>query len=336
MTLTVDLEPTPDADPVRDTASPAGTTNPDDASPSDRSGPSGASDPSRAGSSDAVRGRRLAAVVVGWIVLTVVGVSLVLFGIGPLTESRDQRTLLDGYRSDIDSAANEAFGLPGIEAPTLAPAPGDPVGIVDVPTLGLRQVVLEGTDPAQTRRGPGHVVGTAGPGQPGNAVIVGRQRLFGGPFNHLGRLSEGDEIVVTTVQGVSLYRVVEVGEHRIRSGDERYAPTDDDRLTLVTSAGGLPTQADRGLVVVAELDGTPFIPTPQGGRTAEADGRRADPGAGAGLLLAVALYGAAVAVTVVAHRRTSWRSAYLLSAPILLAATIVLAEQGTRLLPGWA
>ncbi len=89
-------------------------------------------------------------------------------------------------------------------------------------------------------------------------------------------------------------------------------------------------------VVVARLDGAPFAPTPQGGRTSEDDGRSGDPGAVAPLGLALLTYVAAVAGTVWLHRNLPWRSAYLLTAPILLALTIVIAEQIAMSLPAWS
>ncbi len=104
----------------------------------------------------------------------------------------------------------------------------------------------------------------------------------------------------------------------------------------MTSAGGAPWSADRATVVVATLDGQPFAPTPQGGRTPGGDGRSSDPDAWAPLALALLGYGLVVATSVWAYRRLSWRSAYLVSAPLLLAGTILLAEQVARTLPAWA
>jgi sortase A len=319
-------------------------------------------------------------VILAWLVITVLGVWLVLVSVGPVTAARDQRALLTSYREQIESATNEAFGLAGVEVPIEAPSRGDAVGILDIDALGLSQVVVEGTAPTETRQGPGHVVGTGGPGQPGNSVIVGRRNLFGGPFGSIEDLERGDRILVTTDQGQTVYEVAHVGTHTIvtagssspdepiddadatpdvtvavseergddAAGEEAllpdgpvpaelvYGPTADDRLTLVTSDSPLPWSSDDATVVVARLDGVPFAPTPQGGRTAEDDGRGGDPGSTAALLLALLVYSAAVVGTVWLHRNVPWRSAYLLSAPLLLALTIVLAEQVASVLPAWS
>lgn len=317
--------------------------------------------------------------VVAWLVITAIGVVLVLVNLGPLTAARDQRRLLADYRVEIESASNQAYGLAGVEVPDTAPVPGSPVAILDVDALGLRQVVVEGTDPDETRQGPGHVLGTAGPGQPGNSVIVGRCCLYDGPFAALDRLDEGDRIVVSTTQGQTVYEVAHVGDHRIVEApateagstaattttmavvevpadgdaesdgdadgevlpdgdvtiDQLYGPSADDRLTLVTSAAALPWAAGEATVVVATLDGVPFAPTPQGGRTPGDDGRSGEAGVLAPLLLVALAYLAAVAGAVWLHRNVPWRSAYLLTAPLLLALTVVLAEQIAATMPAW-
>jgi sortase A len=316
-----------------------------------------------------------------WIVITVIGVALVLVSIGPVTEQRDQRDLLSQYRTEIESATNEAFGLAGIEVPTNAPSRGAPVAIIDIGAIGVNRVVVEGTAPEETRQGPGHVVGTGGPGQPGNSVVVGRRSLFGGAFGSLDALEPGDRILVTTVQGQSVYEVEHAGTHRIveepSAADEDtaatstlpaaidpevpadaastdagsdavvlpdgpvtaaqvYGPSEDDRLTLVTSGSTVPWATDEALVVVARMDGVAFAPTPQGGRTLEDDGRGGSPGGMAALVLALLAYAAAVVGAVWLHRNVPWRSAYLLSAPLIVALTIVLAEQVATALPAWS
>jgi sortase A len=313
--------------------------------------------------------KQIAVAVTAWVLVTLLGIVIVLVSVGPLLQQGDQRALLRSYRTEIREAANEAFGLPGATAVTTTVDVGAPVGIIDINDLELRQVAVEGAGPEQTRMGPGHVTGTAGPGQPGNSVLVARRSLFGGPFNSIDDLREGDRILVTTVQGQSVYVVGHVGQHTISDPaedaddndvpatnvaadepattedllpegavtvDELYGPSEDDRLTLITSASGNPTATDEATVVVATLDGLPFAPTPQGGRTSDGEGRSNDPQVVAALALALLAYIGVVTATVFWYRRIPWRSAYLLTAPPLVALTIVLAEQVSRLLPAWA
>jgi hypothetical protein len=53
-------------------------------------------------------------------------------------------------------------------------------------------------------------------------------------------------------------------------------------------------------------------------------------------MLALLAYAVAVVGAVWLHRHVPWRSAYLLSAPLLIALTIVVAEQLAAALPAWA
>jgi sortase A len=152
--------------------------------------------------------------VVIWIIATVVVVALsvaaVFYGLGPLTHQRDQRSTLASYELAINHAAAETNGLGGVTIPTQPPLTGATVGIVQIPVLGLQQTVTEGVGPAQTVTGPGHVPGTAGLGQPGNSAVVGRRAGFGAPFADLSQLRRGDQIVVSTTEGRSLYLVRQV------------------------------------------------------------------------------------------------------------------------------
>lgn len=314
--------------------------------------------------------RSIVLAVAMWLLVTAAAVVLVLYGVGPLLEQRDQTALLSDYRTEVRHAANQSMGLPGVEVPTRAPETGSPVAILDIPALKVEQVVLEGVGPQQTRRGPGHVPGTAAPGQPGNSAVVARRSAFGGPFRTLGQLEPGDEILVTTIQGQTIYEVVEVRSDPVADGtgtesvddesaddpasdddqapdadeprlsaslttDELFGRTPDDRLTLVTSASSRPWNTERATIVVATMRDQPFGPTPQGGRTAADDGRSADGNAGAPLALAALAYVVAVVAAVMLYRKARPRSAYLLTAPPLVAATILTAEAAARLLPAW-
>lgn len=146
-----------------------------------------------------------------WLVIAVVILGIVLYLVEPMFQQRDQGLLLERYRSSIDKAANQSSGLGGVEVSSIAPSVGSAVGIVEIGAIGLRQVVVEGTASSNTMTGPGHVPGTAAPGQPGNSVIVGRSSMYGGPFGGLSGMSVGDQIVVSTTQGQSLYEVTDTG-----------------------------------------------------------------------------------------------------------------------------
>jgi LPXTG-site transpeptidase (sortase) family protein len=134
-------------------------------------------------------------------------------------------------------------------------AAGTPVALLQIPTLSLSEVVLEGTTAKALQDGPGHRRDSVLPGQPGTAVIMGRQATYGGPFRELRRLVPGDQITITTGQGAATYRVFALR----RSGDplpERLRPG-QGRLELITG-DGLALFPSGALHVDAELVSEPF------------------------------------------------------------------------------
>ena len=277
-----------------------------------------------------------------WLLAVVVGFALVAYGFGPYFHQRDQRQLLNRYRDDIARAANEATGLGGVTTPTNAPAAGDPVAILEVGAIKVQAVVVEGVGASQTRSGPGHVPGTAGLGQPGNSVVVGRGKAFGGDFAALGNLHGGDQIVVTTTQGQSVYAVDSV--HKVALSNESgaagsidaiYGPSRGDQLTLVTSASAAPWNRSTARVVVATLQSKPFAPTPQGGRTAGLTGTDGDTGVLASVFLALVAYGVVLGASVLLYRTLRPRTAYVLTVAPIVALTVISAETLSRVFPAW-
>jgi sortase A len=300
-----------------------------------------------------IQPKRLRRLFVVWVLAVSVGMALVVYGFGPLFHQRDQRSLLNRYRADIDRAANQSTGLAGVTVPTKAPGAGSSVGILEIGAVRLQQIVLEGIGAAQTASGPGHVPGTAGLGQPGNSVLVGRNRAFGGEFGKLHSLHNGDQILVTTTQGQSVYEVDETRRTSVKTPakdnggsptssspdaptiDDVYGPSEDDRLTLVTSASLAPWNTSEATVVIAKLKTEPFAPTPQGGLIDRATGTRGDDGALAAVVLALLTYGLIMGGSVTLYRMLRARTAYLLTIAPIVALTVISAETFSRLLPAW-
>lgn len=140
--------------------------------------------------------------------------------------------------------------------PVPPPAPGEPVGILRIPKLGLDKVVVEGTDVASLRKGPGHQPGTAPLGGPGNAVIGGHRTTYGAPFYRLDELQPGDAIAVQLPSGEVRYIVT--GSQVVEPTDVWILdPTPDDRLTLFTCTPRF--SAAQRLVVTAALESPPAI-----------------------------------------------------------------------------
>lgn len=129
---------------------------------------------------------------------------------------------------------------------------GEPVAYLEIPEIGLRQVVVEGTTSSALMAGPGHRRDTPLPGQVGVSVVAGRRAAYGGPFARIDELERGDAIEVTAGQGEFEFTVVAVR----REGDPLPIPprSGEGRLVLAT-ADGTPLLPDGVLRVDAELDG---------------------------------------------------------------------------------
>ncbi|GAA3860400.1 hypothetical protein GCM10022243_28090 [Saccharothrix violaceirubra] len=79
-----------------------------------------------------------------------------------------------------------------------------------IPVFGVdyKFSIVEGTTDPDLQIGPGHYVGTALPGQPGNFAVAGHRVGKGAPFNDLDLLSSCDAIVVETQTQWFVYRML--------------------------------------------------------------------------------------------------------------------------------
>jgi sortase A len=157
-------------------------------------------------------------------------------------------------------------GPPVVAATTSAPSEGDAIGEIRIPVIGINQVVVEGTNTQDLRKGPGHYIGTPLPGQVGNAAVAGHRTTYGHPFYNLDSVKVGDPIVLTTIQGIFVYDAVRT---QVVSPDNteviKNAP--GDLLTLTTCNPRF--SASTRLVVTAVLahsqlfpnSGLPGLPT---------------------------------------------------------------------------
>ncbi|HTN99750.1 MAG TPA: class E sortase [Microthrixaceae bacterium] len=88
------------------------------------------------------------------------------------------------------------------------PAEGEPLGVISIPRIDLKRIVVSGVSRSDLKKGPGHYPGTPMPGQAGNAGIAGHRTTYGAPFNRIDELIPGDEITVATMQGEFTYVVI--------------------------------------------------------------------------------------------------------------------------------
>ena len=104
---------------------------------------------------------------------------------------------------------------------------------IRIPAIGVDAPVVEGDDWESLKKGAGHHVGSANPGERGNCVISAHNDIYGEIFRDLPELSIGDEILVETF--TKTYRYV-VEQTRIVEPTETsvMATTSSPVLTLIS------------------------------------------------------------------------------------------------------
>jgi sortase A len=84
---------------------------------------------------------------------------------------------------------------------------GDAFGRIEVPRLGLRMVLVYGTESEPLKRGPGLDPRTFFPGQGRLVYVAGHRTTYGAPFSKIDKLRNGDVVRVEVPYGTFVYRV---------------------------------------------------------------------------------------------------------------------------------
>jgi sortase A len=178
--------------------------------------------------------------VIGILALGYVGFALLDARLYQADQSRRFQQELNGLKPSI-------FGDERLHASSISPAPEKeslmiperidiagvsrtPLGRIEITTIGLTAMILEGTDARTLRRAVGHIPGSPLPGQRGNVAITGHRDTF---FRPLRNIRKDDEIRLTTLSGSYRYwvdsiKVVEPKDMKVLDD------SDDAILTLVT------------------------------------------------------------------------------------------------------
>ncbi len=120
-----------------------------------------------------------------------------------------------------------------------------------IPKIGVDERVLEGDDWESLKKGVGHHVGTANPGERGNVYLSAHNDIYGQIFRRLEELDLGDEVIIYA--GPKSYRYI-VREKRIVEPTDVSVmyPTTEPILSLQTC---YPFMVDsHRLVVIAQLE----------------------------------------------------------------------------------
>ena len=97
--------------------------------------------------------------------------------------------------------------LQRMPAPRAAPAalpPGAPIGRIEIPRIGVRAMIVNGTTATTLRRAVGHIEGTPLFGSGGNVGLAAHRDTF---FRGLAGIRRGDTIEIDTLQGAYEYVV---------------------------------------------------------------------------------------------------------------------------------
>jgi sortase A len=110
--------------------------------------------------------------------------------------------------------------------------PGDAIGRIKIKRMGINFVVVEGTNPDDLRKGPGHYADTPFPGIRGTVAIAGHRTTYLAPFRKLNEMARGDLITLEMPYArftyrTELRRIVDPSAYAYVTARKRY-----DRLAL--------------------------------------------------------------------------------------------------------
>ena len=241
-----------------------------------------------------------------------------------------QRSLYAALRLSL-AAGSAPIGQTDVNGQLVVP--GTPIALLQIPAIGVDEVVVEGATSSQTRRAVGHSRDSPFPGQPGVSVLMGRQAAYGGVFGDLDRLRSGDLITVTTGQGISQYRVI---GPRTGTVELPGLGADQGRLMLI-SASGLPFMPDGTVRVDAALVTKAFPrPTPvfsSGALTSQEKPMAGDDSHAVLLSWLLELLVVIAVGAVVAWHRWDRRAAWIIFLPLILVTSLACADRICDLLP---
>jgi sortase A len=108
-------------------------------------------------------------------------------------------------------------------------ATGALVGRLRIPSVQLDEVIAEGVSDDELDAGPGHLPGSASPGEPGNAVISAHRDRH---FHSLGRVAVGDTVITDTRTSRTMWIVT--GRRIVGRYQPSLFPSAEPELTLTT------------------------------------------------------------------------------------------------------
>jgi len=84
---------------------------------------------------------------------------------------------------------------------------GQAIGRIRVPRLGLKMILVNGTDDSTLRKGPGRDLRTYMPGEGQLVYIAGHRTTYLAPFAHIDKIRMGDSVTLELPYGTFRYTV---------------------------------------------------------------------------------------------------------------------------------
>lgn len=122
----------------------------------------------------------------------------------------------------------------GHSAPLIEPhllTLGEVMGQIEIPSLPLSAVIVQGDSPKLLRRAVGHLVGTPMPGEWGNVALAGHRDTFFRPLRHI---HPGDVAALRTFREETFQYRVESTSVVSPTDIEVLKPSNGRELTLIT------------------------------------------------------------------------------------------------------
>ena len=168
-----------------------------------------------------LRGLSTVLIVAGVILLVDAGDHDAVAGAGLRLYAHIQQNKLDGDLTELERvplAPAERRALDKIPDPHRQLAfraralerrlsPGQAMGRIVMPAIGVNDVFVQGTDAGDLSKGPGHYPATPLPGERGTVAIAGHRTTYGAPFRHIDGLHPGDRIELRMPYGRFTYSV---------------------------------------------------------------------------------------------------------------------------------
>ncbi len=142
----------------------------------------------------------------------------------------DQRKLEQKFEREVDLVQREP-APPAAQSPTAVDAQtvraevgreatawrkssqeGDAIARLRIPSIGVNEIVVNGTQTDTLKRGPGRYLGSYMPGEGELVYVAGHRTTYGAPFSHIDRIKKGDTVFVELPYGTIKYAVT---GHRI-------------------------------------------------------------------------------------------------------------------------